>query len=372
MKIGAAACIFLTLNLIVGSGLAQSITCDKDSAGALKYIETWQTGTVVATTKPSSGWPVCATVYGTAAESCCNSDNLKMSFKKLAETVRNSWNMFLGDIAKFKMNAAKLKMAAGGSDVMARAETYNSRLKGLTSAQASLIIGRLDKIDDYVGMLKSKAAPCFSATLVARTNLICAACVKNADVMTDSGMHTIFKYKAMSCNSLVEACYPVWDYMLKLQATVLIAHEIRRGTGGSAPMASVDLPNSMTFGSLFTINQKCLTGKPEGSCTQADIDGICATNLNLVKAEPTGMGVNGTDFNTASARLLAGHTIEGFGMVSTTNAGVDLKAETMALDTSATLNLALLDGIVTQSSGNNSGNILMISFLGLVVAAISH
>lgn len=373
MKFSASACFLFTL-ISLGS-LTQAQTCDK-TKGALKLLETWQTGTVVLTNKPASGdWTMCKNTYGSAMKSCCDPTNLKLSFKKMAEGVKMSWDMFLADVAKFKMNAAKLKAAAGGANIMTQAEMYKDRLKGLTAAQAKAIVDRLDAIDAYITMLKSKASPCFTASLVARSNLICAACIESADVTTDAGMHNIFKYKAMSCNSLTEACYPIWDYMLKLQATTLIAHEIRRGSGGAAPKGSPDLPASMTFGSLYTLNAKCTSGKVDTAtmCTQADIDNICATNLNLYKAEPTGMGVNGTDFSAASARLLAGHTIEGFGSVAATG-GVDLVLETMALDTSVMVDASKVGGDSASTNTNTmkSGNILMLSFLGLVVAAIAH
>lgn len=354
----------------------QAIMCDKTKLG-LKYLETWQAGTVVPTMKGSSDWTVCKNMYGMAVESCCEPTMLKMSFMKLAQTVKMSWDKFLGDVSKFRMSAAKIKAAAGGSDAMNKAEMYKDRLMGLTGAQAQAIVNRLDAVSDYIGMLKDKASGCFMAANVARTNILCAAC-QNSDQIMESMTYPgdiVFKYKAGSCNALVEACYPVWDYMLKMQAQVLIAHEIKRGSGGSATKGTPKLPGTMTYGALYTINAKCTTGKVVASmCEQADIDNICHANLNFHAPEPIGMGVNTDDFNMASARLLAATVNGGTGTV-TMSGGIDLMAETMAIDTTTMIDASKVGDMTSNGNMNNnqsSGNILMLSLVGMIAAAVAY
>lgn len=315
---------FLVLLLVSSCMVNAQTVCDKDS-GFLKFLESLQAGTVAVTAKPQSGgWTVCAKVFADSANTCCDPVKLKLAFKTAAESVKAEWGKFIEGVARYKNSAMAIKIVAGGDAVQTKAQEVATNLDSITADQAKAIVGKLDSINDDITTFKTKAAACFAAANIARTNIFCAACAKSDQLAGTTDV--TFKFKSGSCAALFDSCHPVWSFMFNLQAAVKVAYEVKRGktrTAAEAPKGVPAVPSGSKLGDIQSRFSKCASGKAgQGTCTTAEVDAICKDFLNFKKAEPFATAPNNDDLTQAAdAPGMSSPGSTGSGSVSSGPAG---------------------------------------------------
>lgn len=400
MKLSSKTCIVLFL--LAASVLTENLTptCAPATDVFLKYLNTLQTGAAVdtAVSKPNSGWTVCEVSWGTG-KTCCDATNLKLAFKKEADKAKTAWNSFAIGIKKFKDAATKLKTAAG--TVASATTAAKANFAGLSDSQGQAMVDKLGTINAEIDAFKMKASDCFKATNKARSNLFCEGCTNLAfftQAQTSDPLK--FTFKTETCNAVVAACVPVWSFILNLQGALTVAHAVRRGGGATAPAGIPKFAGSTTYGQVATLLGKCPTGAVYAAdCTQANLDSICAAFFNIKLAEPIVKAPEDTDITAASpattARILQTGSEDGTGAADAdATKGVVLNAANTMILEDATIDVSAVEGTPVPTGGNNtstganntstgannttttasekkSGNILMMSIVGLVSAFVS-
>lgn len=375
----------LLLLLVLSTGImcqavSDPVDCNKNSRPFLSYLDSLEPGTVSETPLPRTvgGWTVCTRSWGNST--CCDSAKLRIAYKKVVEPIRDSWQNFLNTIVKFKNIAEKLRIAAGGDDSENRAEQVKHNLRGLSKEQAKFIVDRMASIFTLFQNQIYEIDSCFSSTNLLRTNFFCAACQGSQSFFIDQNSNL----KANG-NFQSNSCIKVWKLMFEMQAGLLIAHEVKRGATGSPPVGIPTLPG-IQFGEMYDLFSKCPDGATTPSCSWDELNKIGRIYFNFKRAEPIVVPMNDQDLLVVnSSRLLQTVTEDGTlvaGSATTFFQGefsemesIRINAGNSSLSPFPHANNTNWTGVNTTSqfSSNNggasSGNILMASFVWLVVMA---
>lgn len=331
------------------------------------------------TARPTTGWEACDDTWGTDG-TCCDLSKLKDSFKKIAGGVKKGWDDFMQGYKQFKDMSKKVKDAAGGANAKAKFEGMKGDaaydLKGLSSDQAQAIVNKIDTLEADLKTFKDKADACFKASNNIRSNIFCSGCQTGtgfSNVNGADGKQALsYTFKSGTCNDAIAACVPVWSFMFNMQAQMLLAVQAKRkdnGGKGDAPKGPPTVPRGKSFGDLATFFTNCPDGKVSTTCTQDNLDNLCGIFISFKKPEPIAKPMDSTDAATAAppARLLQAATASTDDGTGTTSAsGLTLNKETKTLSSGLTI-----DASTTGSSTSNSGNILLVSFIAMIIAALS-
>lgn len=365
--------------LIIGAALvAPTFAATPDCSGTnnfLAWLKVKKADAVLAaalTTRPTTGWEVCDTTWGTDG-TCCDVTKLKGAFNGVAGDVKKGWGQFMEGFKKFKDASKKVKEGAGGADVKTKVDGAKTKdatadFKGLSGDQAKAIMDKIDTLDAQLKTFKDKADLCFKAANQVRSNIFCSGC-QTGTGFTLNGADLTYAFVSGTCNAALEACVPVWSLMFNLQAQMQIAVEVRRveAKTGEKPRGPPKIPRGKSFGDLATLFTGCPNGKVETGCTQENLDTLCGIFVSFKNPEPIAKPADDNDLNNGAPpaappakRLLqtTGTENDGTGAVSQTGLQLNKEQKPMTADVS-------IDASQTGEAAK-SGNILIVSLLGLV------
>lgn len=382
MKTTSKLVTLLLIGTCLFGGLhAQALGPSADCSSAnlfLTWLDTVVPGaklSAVNTTRPTGGWEVCDTTWGTTG-TCCDVTKLKSAFNKRTTEIKNGWQRFITGLGKFRSAIARLK-AARGTNAKANlqamsADSANYNLQGLTADQAETVVNKLDTLDTDLTTFRSKAAACFEATKKIRGAIFCNGCLNGAS-FSKPASDLVYTFRTGTCNDAIKACAPIWNFMVNIQSQLVLAVELKRKSkngAGTRPTAP-KVPKSKLLGNLVTQLADCPTGELSTSCTQTKLDEICGTFISFKNPETVAEEPNTTDLSTATAaRLLqaspsggetaaAGSADDGTGSASA-NAGISLNAETKPVADSTSVD--------ATNAGNESafGNIISFALMAFL------
>lgn len=360
--------------LIVGAALVAPTFAATPDCTASNPFYAWLKGknpdAVLAaanTTRPSTGWEVCDTTWGTDG-TCCDITKLKGAFNQIAGDVKKGWGEFMSGFKKFKDASKKVKEGAGGADVKtkvdgAKAKDATADFQGLNGDQAKAIMDKIDTLDAQLKTFKEKADTCFKAANQVRSNIFCSGCQVGTG-FTLTGADLTYTFQTTTCNAALEACVPVWSLMFNLQAQMQIAVEVRRveAKTGEKPKGPPKIPRGKSFGDLATLFTACPNGKVESGCTQDNLDTLCGIFVSFKKPEPIAKPADDSDLKNGAppARLLQTST-ENDGTGAVGQAGLQLNKEQKPMTADVSI-----DASQTGEAAKSAGNILIVSLVGLV------
>jgi hypothetical protein len=329
------------------------------------------------TTRPTAGWEVCDTTWGTDG-TCCDLSKLKENFKKVAGQVMKGWKDFMDGFKKFKDNSSKIKQAAGGADIKTKVDSAKAAapaldFNGMSGEQAQAVMNKIDTLDEQLKTFKSKADACFNASNAVRGSLFCSGCQSGTGFTFATNVLT-YTFQTGTCNTALEACVPVWSLMFNLQAQMAIAVQVRNKEKGNTdkPKGPPALPKGKNFGQMATIFTNCPNGKVEGTCTQADLDLLCGMFISFKNAEPIAKPADDTDMSNAQPGTTTTPAAPAKRVLQTTTAddgtgtgaasGIKLNAETKMIPSGVAVDATTMG----QDTAASHGNIIVLSLLALL------
>lgn len=366
MKVQAITIGLLLLAASVSTQTPVTTSCNRDSTMAnpnhfLAWLYTVAPTAVFSQVQASppmsaTSWAVCDGVWKANGGTCCDATALQSAFDTNYGKIRSSWQNYVSSLKKVRNNLAKIKKVMVSKDdakakfAEMKADSTKYDLGGLDENQAAGILAKIDTWETALGQFKTNGKTCFNAVIPNRGKIFCVGCSATGFNYFTSG--PVLTLKTGSCNDILSACSQAWKFMIDTQSILYLTALLnKKRSGGSGKNPAVDIKkffqnSATTLGAYNQWQDKCPTGQVTATCSQADLDTICAAIFNFAKTEGSAeqpVSDEDSDGLSPATRLLpstssritqAGtYATTSAGGVTTSSTGVDIKPLAAALTT---------------------------------------